>query len=365
MRGIADFPDIQSDQRRIEHIEALTGVLRDLIDPNMMPNTTDFLAIYGRVIIYLNFNSLDSYLLTIVCCRWLSMHLAYWIRKWIQLQRESIWVFRSPITVVYQTLWQHSMAQHFSFEQYKICRPSIGRRSVYASIFHRIQLNDHIFCFSLHRFSYRTSISWTQLRHVDVNWKKITIFCANVPDVWVKVNSTFTFPPRNKCFQFNWIFSFLFYLFFSFSFSIQDKCETIEMNAAACSNSKCNEMIHFKENSKLPFNCNKCDHQITEKHYQMYRDVLHATRLHLDKMKMSNIACKLNENNERNTFGSPFIHFHFHFILFDFRFGHLQCIDSQADRRATSNECLSLENTRFGIRKCNWSWQIGRCVTLW
>lgn len=45
----ADFPDIQSDQRRLEHVEALTGVLRSLLDPNMMPNATDFLAIYGRV----------------------------------------------------------------------------------------------------------------------------------------------------------------------------------------------------------------------------------------------------------------------------------------------------------------------------
>lgn len=63
------------------------------------------------------------------------------------------------------------------------------------------------------------------------------------------------------------------------------------MSAAACPNSKCTEMIHFKENTKLPFNCSKCDHLITEKHYQMFRDVTNATGMHLDKMKMSNIAC--------------------------------------------------------------------------
>lgn len=50
LRRIADFPDIRSDQDRLEHIEALTGVLRDLLGPNIMPNATDFLAIYGRVI---------------------------------------------------------------------------------------------------------------------------------------------------------------------------------------------------------------------------------------------------------------------------------------------------------------------------
>lgn len=44
-----DLPDIQSDQRRIEHIAALTGVLRDLLGSNLMPDATEFAAIYGRV----------------------------------------------------------------------------------------------------------------------------------------------------------------------------------------------------------------------------------------------------------------------------------------------------------------------------
>lgn len=44
-----DLPDIQSDQRRIEHIESLTGVLRDLLEPKLMLDATEFAAIYGRV----------------------------------------------------------------------------------------------------------------------------------------------------------------------------------------------------------------------------------------------------------------------------------------------------------------------------
>lgn len=84
-----------------------------------------------------------------------------------------------------------------------------------------------------------------------------------------------------------------FLIFFSFSsVSHADEREPIEMSAAACPNTKCNQMIYFEENIKLPMNCSKCEQLITEKHHQMYRDVTHATRMHLDKMKMSNIACK-------------------------------------------------------------------------
>lgn len=68
------------------------------------------------------------------------------------------------------------------------------------------------------------------------------------------------------------------------------------MNAAACPNSKCIQMIQFDENgAKLPFNCSKCDQPITEKHLQTFRDVSIATRMHLDKMKMSNVACNSNK----------------------------------------------------------------------
>lgn len=88
-------------------------------------------------------------------------------------------------------------------------------------------------------------------------------------------------------------FSLLFSLFRAFHFRFNaDEREPIEMSAAACLNTNCDQMIHFEENIKLPMNCSKCDQLITEKHHQMYRDVTHATRMHLDKMKMSNIACK-------------------------------------------------------------------------
>lgn len=44
-----DFPDIKMDQRRIEHIEALTGVLRDILGEELLPKPEEFIAIYGRV----------------------------------------------------------------------------------------------------------------------------------------------------------------------------------------------------------------------------------------------------------------------------------------------------------------------------
>lgn len=47
--NLIDFPDIQTDQRRIEHIEALTVVLKCILGEELLPNPTDLLAIYGRV----------------------------------------------------------------------------------------------------------------------------------------------------------------------------------------------------------------------------------------------------------------------------------------------------------------------------
>lgn len=158
-RGIADFPDIRSDQDRLEHVEALTGVLRDLLDSNMMPNATDFLAIYGRVIHSFPQNLIWRFYYK-NCdsnCRWLSMPSAFWIRKWIRLRRESIWVFRLLITAVRLMRWRHSMEPHYSSAPYKICLPSIGRRSVLHFQL-KENLDNHLYSFFSCRFSYRTSI---------------------------------------------------------------------------------------------------------------------------------------------------------------------------------------------------------------
>lgn len=141
-----------------------------------------------------------------------------------------------------------------------------------------------------------------------------------------------------------------------------DEREPIEMCAAACPNSGCIEMIHFKENTKLPFNCSKCDHLITEKHYQMFRDVTNATGMHLDKMKMSNIAC----NWINQTLWWIVLHFNpLKLLPVQFRLGRLQRIDSKADRCVASIECLSFENAWFGIWECHRHWQMGRSTTLW
>lgn len=46
---LTDSPDIQNDQRRIEHVEALRAVLQELLSLDLMPSETDFVSIYGRV----------------------------------------------------------------------------------------------------------------------------------------------------------------------------------------------------------------------------------------------------------------------------------------------------------------------------
>lgn len=65
------------------------------------------------------------------------------------------------------------------------------------------------------------------------------------------------------------------------------------MNAGACPNAKCKEFIDFESKETFPTNCENCNEQITKEHYQHYKDIMHATRMHLDKMKMSSVACEL------------------------------------------------------------------------
>lgn len=77
------------------------------------------------------------------------------------------------------------------------------------------------------------------------------------------------------------------------SFSIDEK-EPIEMNAGACPNAKCSEYIDFDSIKTYPAKCRKCDEEITENQYQHFKDIMSATRSHLDGMKMSNVACKLS-----------------------------------------------------------------------
>lgn len=64
------------------------------------------------------------------------------------------------------------------------------------------------------------------------------------------------------------------------------------MNSGACPNAKCNEFIDFDSIKIFPTKCKKCDEHITEKHNQHYKDIMYATRMHLDTMKMSSVACK-------------------------------------------------------------------------
>lgn len=66
-----DSPDIQNDERRVEHVQSLMCVLQDILTVDLMPNQTEFLAIYGRVrVIYCyNFTMKLNVTLDLFACR--------------------------------------------------------------------------------------------------------------------------------------------------------------------------------------------------------------------------------------------------------------------------------------------------------
>lgn len=64
------------------------------------------------------------------------------------------------------------------------------------------------------------------------------------------------------------------------------------MNAGACPNEKCNEFIDFESIEAYPTNCKRCSERITETHHQHFKEILNMTQMHLDKMKLSSVACK-------------------------------------------------------------------------
>lgn len=63
------------------------------------------------------------------------------------------------------------------------------------------------------------------------------------------------------------------------------------MNTGACPNRKCDEFIDFDAIAQFPTKCIKCSEEITGKHHQQFKDIMQATRSHLDALKMSNVAC--------------------------------------------------------------------------
>lgn len=76
-------------------------------------------------------------------------------------------------------------------------------------------------------------------------------------------------------------------------FNKTDEKEPIEMNAGACANKQCNEYIDFDSIGAYPTSCKKCGERITESHHRQFKEIMSATRMHLDKMKMSSVACKI------------------------------------------------------------------------
>lgn len=49
---ILDYLEIKNDKKRLEHIETLFIILRDLIGTDLMPNVKELLCMYGRVSYY-------------------------------------------------------------------------------------------------------------------------------------------------------------------------------------------------------------------------------------------------------------------------------------------------------------------------
>ncbi|BES93356.1 SET and MYND domain-containing protein [Nesidiocoris tenuis] len=56
---MSHYSDIKSDSKRIEHAQCLFNVLRDFMGEDELPNFTEFLGIYGRMIVN-SFNILDG-----------------------------------------------------------------------------------------------------------------------------------------------------------------------------------------------------------------------------------------------------------------------------------------------------------------
>lgn len=55
---ITDYPDIKADEKRMEHLECLTSVLKELLGEQMVPNQSELMGIYGRLVVN-GFNILD------------------------------------------------------------------------------------------------------------------------------------------------------------------------------------------------------------------------------------------------------------------------------------------------------------------
>lgn len=72
-----------------------------------------------------------------------------------------------------------------------------------------------------------------------------------------------------------------------------DKQEPIEMNAAACSNAKCSGLVNLLNCSpSANVQCAKCSVTIPRSHIESFKEVMAATRMHLDKMKLSSMVCE-------------------------------------------------------------------------
>lgn len=46
---LLDYDELKSNAKRLEHVEALTEVLRQLLGSVVLPTDTEILQIYGRV----------------------------------------------------------------------------------------------------------------------------------------------------------------------------------------------------------------------------------------------------------------------------------------------------------------------------
>lgn len=77
------------------------------------------------------------------------------------------------------------------------------------------------------------------------------------------------------------------YFFFCDCARCLNPVESIESNAAACPNAKCNEYLDIRRLNDV---CPKCNAAITNEHKDRFSEVIELTQMHLDQMK--DIACK-------------------------------------------------------------------------
>lgn len=154
-------------------------------------------------------------------------------------------------------------------------------------------------------------------------------------------------------------------LFFFHSYA--DEKEPIEMNSAACFNSKCNGVVNLADcPASRMVQCPKCSITIPPSHIEAFKDVMATTRPQVEKMKNFSVACKrasfcniIYKNFRTFTFCTVLI------PMYPHRSRRLRDSGEETERHSASVQCVVLENIGLLIRECHCERPLGRSLHLW